>query len=447
VSLSGTAIDLEDLLIGARAIHFTATILAAGVVFFFVFLAAPALPKNDPSHGVAAFRTRLVAIAWISLALSVISGAVWLVLTAQSMSDQPLSDVLSQGVIWTVLARTDFGNDWVARLVGAVLLAATLPALIPVLIPAHRHPSRLTAAAAVVLAAALVGSLAWAGHAIGASGVEGVIHPGADVLHLIAAAAWVGSLPLLALLLATAEHDPTVAAMARDTTLRFSTLGILCVGTLLATGVVNSWYLVGSLPALIGTPYGRLLLIKIALFLGMVAIAAVNRLHFTPRLLRNETATAALRQLRRNAAIETLFGVLILVIVAVLGTLPPASHAHHTAYGGVPADAAFTHIHSEQGMADVTINPGRVGSARATIRLWDADFGPLEARGVTLALTAPMAGSKPTTRVAEQDSDGAWQVEGIELSQPGNWTVTVDALLGPARHLVLDAPIVIEPGN
>jgi len=443
VSLSGTVIDLEDLLIGARAIHFTATILAVGVVFFFVFLAAPALPKNDPSHGVAAFRTRLVAIAWISLALSVISGAAWLVLTAQSMSGQPLPDVLSQGVIWTVLARTNFGNDWVARLVGAVLLAATLPALIP----AHCHPSRLTAAAAVLLAAALVGSLAWAGHAIGASGVEGVIHPGADVLHLIAAAAWDGSLPLLALLLATAEHDPIVAAMARDTTLRFSTLGILSVGTLLATGVVNSWYLVGSLPALIGTPYGRLLLIKIALFLGMVAIAAVNRLHVTPHLLRNETATAALRQLRRNAAIETLFGVLVVVIVAVLGTLPPASHAHHTAYGGVPADAAFTHIHSEQGMADVTINPGRVGSARATIRLWDADFGPLEARGVTLALTAPMAGSKPTLRVAEQDSDGAWQVKGIELSQPGNWTVTVDVLLGPTRHLVLDAPIVIEPGN
>ena len=443
MSLSGAAIDLEDLLIGARAIHFTATILAAGLVFFFVFLAAPALPKNDPSHGVAAFRTRLVAIAWISLAFSIVSGAAWLALTAQSMSGQPLSDVLSQGVIWTVLAHTDFGNDWVARLVGAVLLAATLPALIP----AHRHPSRLTAAAAVVLAAALVGSLAWAGHAIGASGVEGVIHPGADVLHLIAAAAWVGSLPLLALLLATAEHDPTVAAMARDTTLRFSTLGILSVGTLLATGVVNSWYLVGSLPALVETQYGRLLLIKIALFLGMVAIAAANRLHFTPRLLRNETATAAVRQLRRNAAIETLFGVVILVIVAVLGTLPPASHAHHAAYGGVPADAAFTHIHSEQGMADVTINPGRVGSARATIRLWDADFGPLEARGVTLALTAPMAGSKPTARVAEQDSDGAWQVKGIELSQPGNWTVTVDALLGPASHLVLDAPIVIEPGN
>jgi copper resistance protein D len=430
---------LTDPLIYARAIHFAATILAADVAFFFVFLAAPALPKNDPTGGIAAFRARLQATAWISLLLCLLSGAAWLLLTAQSMSGQPLGDVLSQGVIWTVLARTEFGNDWLLRLVVAVLLAAALQALLP----ARRNASRGVAAAAVVLAATLVGSLAWAGHAIGASGSEGIIHPAADVLHLIAAAAWVGTLPLLVFLLAMALHDPTMVGMAQTATLRFSTLGILSVGTLLATGIVNSWYLVGSITALTGTPYGRLLSIKIALFVAMVAIAAVNRLGLTPRLLRNETA-AALHPLRRNAAIETLFGVFILVIVAVMGTEPPASHAHHPVYGALPADAAFVHIHSERGMADVTIMPGRVGAVRATIRLWDADFGPIEARQVTFALTAPTAGSKPITRVATQDTDGAWQVDDIALSQPGNWRATVDAALGPTTHLVLDAPIVIE---
>jgi len=431
---------LTDPLIYARGIHFAATILAAGVAFFFVFLVAPALSKSDPKGGVAALRTRLAAIAWGSLSLCLLSGAAWLFLTAQSMSGQSLGEVLSQGVIWTVLARTEFGNDWLFRLVVALLLAVTFQAVLP----AHRNASRGVAAAAVILAAALAGSLAWAGHAIGASGSEGIVHPIADVLHLIAAAAWVGTLPLLVLLLAMALRDPAMAGMAQTATLRFSTLGILSVGTLLATGVINSWYLVGSVTALLGTPYGRLLSIKIALFLAMVAIAGVNRLRLTPRLSRNETATAAQHQLRRNAAIETLFGVFIVVIVAVMGTEPPASHAHHPVYGGLPADAAFVHIHSERGMADVTIMPGRVGAAHATIRLWDGDFGPLEARQVTFALTAPTAGSKPITRVATQDSDGAWQVDDIALPQPGNWIATVDAALGPSNHLVLDAPIVIE---
>jgi hypothetical protein len=181
----------------------------------------------------------------------------------------------------------------------------------------------------------------------------------------------------------------------------------------------------------------------------MVGIAAFNLLRLTPPIAKPANVTVAQRalgQLRRNAAIEAIAGAIVLAIVGVLGTLPPASHAahHHAESGTVPAGAAFQHIHTEQGMADVTIEPGRTGTARATIRLWNGDFGPLEAQQVTLTLTAPTAGSKPTTRVASQDSDGAWQVNGIELAQPGNWTVVVDAVLGPNKHLLLDAPIVIE---
>ena len=69
----------------------------------------------------------------------------------------------------------------------------------------------------------------------------------------------------------------------------------------------------------------------------------------------------------------------------------------------------------------------------------------LDAQAVTFTLTAPEPGSKPATRISPcQDADGAWQVDGIELTQPGNWTVTVDAVLGPNKPLVLDAPIVID---
>lgn len=96
-------------------------------------------------------------------------------------------------------------------------------------------------------------------------------------------------------------------AAARMVTVHFSTLGILSVGTLLVTGTINTWYLAGSVPALTDTDYGRLLLIKVALFLGMVAIAAVNRLRLTPRLIAAASPRAmraALRQLRRNVAIE-----------------------------------------------------------------------------------------------------------------------------------------------
>jgi copper resistance protein D len=80
------------------------------------------------------------------------------------------------------------------------------------------------------------------------------------------------------------------------------------------------------MPALIGTDYGRLLLLKVALFVAMVAIAAVNRLRLMPRLVRADIN--ALRPLMRNAVIETLIGIAILLIVGVLGTLPPAEELH-----------------------------------------------------------------------------------------------------------------------
>src|SRR5262249_32401233 len=83
---------------------------------------------------------------------------------------------------------------------------------------------------------------------------------------------------------ARAAAGGSEARGARDATLRFSTLGLISVGLLIATGIVNGWILAGSVPALIGTDYGRLLLAKVALFLAMVAVAAVNRLRLTPRL-------------------------------------------------------------------------------------------------------------------------------------------------------------------
>ena len=179
----------------------------------------------------------------------------------------------------------------------------------------------------------------------------------------------------------------------------------------------------------------------------MVGIAAVNRLRLTPRLVQNAditTAQDARRHLSRNATVEATMSAAIIAIVAILGTLPPASHAHHhVAIGAIPADATFQHIHGENGMADVMIEPGRVGTANATIHLRNDDLETLDARDVTLTLTAPIAG-KPTTRVASQDSDGVWHAGGIELTEPGNWAVAVRAVLGSGGRLDLEAPIVIN---
>ncbi len=437
---------MDNPLFYVRALHFAATITVAGVVIFIVCIGEPAFrcAEADDANGAFAVRIRLAWMAWIGLAIALLSGVFWLVLTAESMSGQPLGSLASQGVLWTVLTQTEFGNDWLLRFA----LACLLGGLFVHFLSAKNAASLGLQAVTTVVAAALVGTLAFAGHAIGGQGIEGVAHPTADVLHLVAAAAWVGALMPLAVLLTMTGADAAGLAVARTATLRFSTLGIASVATILVTGGINTWYLAGGIDALLDSDYGRLLLVKIALFFVLVAIAAVNRLRLTPRLVQNADVTAAQdarRRLRRNAAVEASLGAVIIVIVAVLGILPPAGHIHqHGASGAIPADASFQHIHTEDGMADVTVEPGHVGVANVTIHLWDADENALDAQQVTVTLTPPAAGGKPITRLALQGSDGLWRVKRIELPQPGDWTVTVSAALGHGKRVVLTAPIVID---
>jgi putative copper resistance protein D len=90
-----------------------------------------------------------------------------------------------------------------------------------------------TRLSACIFSAALVGTLAWAGHAAATANGLGAVHIASDVLHLAAAAAWVGALLPLAVLLgaALACADPPSIGIAREVVLRFSTLGIVSVGT------------------------------------------------------------------------------------------------------------------------------------------------------------------------------------------------------------------------
>lgn len=316
---------MNDPLIYVRAVHFAAAIAAAGAIFFSVFIAGPAFCKSGAgARWPITLRTQLAQIAWIGLLVAAVSGAAWFVLVAQSMSDSTFADLFSEGALWTVLLQTGFGRAWLVRLILACLLAATLA------LPFRLRGEKPLAvdAVTVVLAGGLVGTLAFAGHAVGGRGIEGTIHPAADVAHLIAAAAWVGMLLPLALLLAAAAHEVASFDAAHAATRRFSNFGLVSVGVLLLTGLINALYLAGSVPALAETDYGRLLLIKVALFFVMVAIAVVNRQVWTPRLVQDASAGRdALSRLRRNAAIEAGLGAIIIVVVAVLGvTPPPALH-------------------------------------------------------------------------------------------------------------------------
>ena len=190
--------------------------------------------------------------------------------------------------------------------------------------------SRVATWAGFLLGALVLATLAWAGHGAADPGASGNAHLVADILHLLAAGVWLGALVPLSLLLAETRSagDRRSILVARGATARFSAMAVASVGTLVISGVVNTWFLAGTVPALVGTEYGRLLLLKLGLFAAMLLIAAVNLLRLSPRLadLTSAGAPRTIAQLQRNALFEAGLGLGVLAVVGILGTLPPGSH-------------------------------------------------------------------------------------------------------------------------
>jgi copper resistance protein D len=267
-------------------------------------------------------RLRLDAMAAIALAAAFVSGVAWLILEAAAISGLSLADVYAQNVTRTVLTETRFGRVSALRALIAILLAVCLWAG-----REQDGRQRRMSVAVVILAACFLVALAWTGHAGAGTGWSADLHLAADTLHLLAAGAWIGGLVPLALTLASARSagDETRARIAIGATARFSTLGLVSVGTLVATGLVNTWFLAGSVASITGTDYGRLLMVKLALFAVMLSVATVNRIALAERL----PDAGAIRQLRINCGVEFVLGLAVIVIASTLGTLPPPLHMHH----------------------------------------------------------------------------------------------------------------------
>jgi putative copper resistance protein D len=278
---------VSELIALARFLHFAAAIALAGEYAFLLWAA------RDP-----ALVDRSRRSAAIALAVLLASGALWFFAQVSVMSGGDAFDAAALATL--------FGRVAIARLVLALALVAAL-ALI------RSESMRLASCGA--LSALLLASLAATGHGAAEQGTDRAWHLAFDALHLLAAGAWLGALPWLAVAL-RAGVDPAFAGRAAR---RFSTLGIACVATLVVTGTANAWYTVGDVPSLFGTGYGRLLLAKLGLFAAMLALAAANRFRWTPRL--------ELSRVRRNALAEIALGVAVLGLVAALGVTVPALHA------------------------------------------------------------------------------------------------------------------------
>jgi copper resistance protein D len=264
--------------------------------------------------------------------VSVASAIAWLLLLAARIADEPFDEVIADGTVWTVLSQTQFGLTWAVRFLFAAALTGSL--LLQRSAKAVGVWQRVLAA---LLAGAYLGSLAFAGHGEEGLGFERNIHLAADFLHLLAAGVWLGGLIPFAILLTCLRRfrEQSWVTAARNTGVRFSTLGIFAVGFLLATGAINTSFLVGGLQGLTDTTYGQWLLLKIGLFIAMLCLATINRQYLLPRLGSRTGADQGVLTVQRlvlSTFLEIALGLGIIAIVGVLGISAPAigmaAHMH-----------------------------------------------------------------------------------------------------------------------
>jgi putative copper resistance protein D len=295
------------LLVAVRFAHYAALTALFGLALFPLYAAgergAPAARSRKPWLIVTAVLSLLTTGLWFAATVGEMSGAV--------------ADAAAPDVLWPVIRDMEFGHLAAARM-GLGILAVALAVR-------RDRPWALTLVSGLLLA-----SLAGAGHARLDAGAAGLGRIAVDALHLLAAGAWFGGLAGLASAMASLGPAPADAALTRfGLQIRgFSHMGYAAVATLVGTGLVNGVRLVGSTGALLSTAYGRLLMVKVALFLGMLALAAINRLWISPALTQPSEGLDSrpwLRSLARHVAAEQVLAVLVLAAVSWLGVLDPAS--------------------------------------------------------------------------------------------------------------------------
>jgi putative copper export protein/mono/diheme cytochrome c family protein len=315
-------------LAAARAAMVMALLSVFGALVFRVRVAPRALPLMLDTSLAAYLRWHATVIR-VCLGAAILCAFLWAAVQTAAMADaETIGQTLT--ALPDVLTRTLFGHVMMLQLSALFALAMLLRG---------RNPDRRAGLQCFVAGVAVA---LQAGHSHAESMYQ---RPSllllADIIHLLAAGAWLGGLlPLLGLIRVASPQAGAVAARW------FSPLGQLCVAALALTALFQGYVLVASVAGLVGTAYGWMVLVKIALFVALLGFAYANRYRFAPRL-RTDGA-AAKPALVRSIAWQSVAAFAILAAAAILSELPPSMHgqplwpfANRISFAAVNEDPAF----------------------------------------------------------------------------------------------------------
>lgn len=338
-----------------------------------------------------------------SLLLALVSAVAAYVLDASIAAGLSITESLDEAVV-REQASTVYGRASVFRIgVALVCIAATL-----LVRSTHWHRSAIRVAVLVPFVA-LAATLSLSGHAVGED-VTALRLP-LDMLHSLAAAAWIGGLVQLVPWSRATPVDPRIVE-------RYSRLAFASVVVLVLTGMWASWEEIGlSFDALTDTRYGWIVIAKVALLAATLPIANRNRARTVPAIRSGVDGAAGV--LRRYVRFELAILVLVVAATAWLIQTPPAK------VQVAPAFVEQTKQLGSGGSIQLVVDPAAVGTNEAHVYVFTKDTQPdagvseltftayNDKRGLgPLDLDLPSAGPGHfATNRATFPFDGTWRLE------------------------------------
>jgi copper transport protein len=389
------------------------SILLGGLAF--LLWCWPAGAARGPSGDErSASRRRVGAVLWTAGALALIASLAQIALQGAYATGRGLGAAFEPS-LWRAVSETRTGRAWLVRsiAIAALMVAAATRSRL-----SHRSWQGATATASLVV---LV-SVAFGGH--GANGRAPRLGTVTTVVHVAAAAIWIGGLAmLLVALLDHAANNDRGATDGNDNraerstvALRFSRLATWTVAGVAVTGVVQALRQVGSVDALTSTNYGKLLMLKVAIVALVIITAAVSR-----RLVRSSNATPA-GSLRWTVGSELIGVAAVLVLTSLLVNTAPAVAARAKPF-------AATVFRGDRSVS-ITVEPGRVGLNDIHITLTSASGSFEAASAITAQLTLPARGFGPLEVPLQSAGPNHAIASGVSLTLAGNWRLEIAARYG-----------------
>ncbi len=418
LSSGGGSTDVGRLFALDRFAVFASLVVLVGGSVFVLFI------WRDGARGDRA--EVLLRGSWI---VALTSTAVGIALQGVSSQALPLRDAVRPSIVAEVL-DTRFGRLSLIRL-GLLLLLVPAGRLLRTRLSndsSRVPPARLVLPAGLVLAGTLL-TLSLAGH----SGVGDlvVVAAAADLVHLGSVSVWLGGLTLLAVcVLPRGDRDELTLVVPR-----FSKVALVAVLAIVATGSFQSWRQVGTLGSVTSTSYGRLLLVKLGLFAGMIGLGALGRswarrrqeagAHAPTVALGAATAEpprATVARLRRSVGFEVVLASAVLVVSALLVSSVPARAA--------AAKPFSTQLKAKDLVLDLTLDPAQVGPTDLRVGMVTTQGSPPEPSEVIAELSLADRDLGPLQVPLHRMGPGRYMTHGFELPIAGRWRLEIVVLRG-----------------